>query len=330
MELNAGSAFGAAALAVVFGFGAAFWIGSRAFKIRESMGQRTCAWIFTISLAIGLTGLINEYVGMPMQGLRTDYSKVVSYVFINSVLIPLIAWITYIFLSPKERGGQSEKSPTMSSTPVAANISTKVAPIQHNDAVGKVGRFAMEKHSSDTTKEPTLAQWEAARIEYDSVSRHGGLWAKLFSQYEGDETRIRAAYYRIRAAEIAVSPHNKADSGSINKTDGNFDSIEKHLRSRQAIDPNTKKIEIDEGLKERYRNSSDKECIDAAAHSNCDIDFLYPVKYLYNGNYAIEYKGRHKIYSSRESVINAVEVYGRAEIFPHKGWIHDIDSSPTT
>jgi hypothetical protein len=47
--------------------------------------------------------------------------------------------------------------------------------------------------------------WAQAMNEYDSPSRNQGLWAKLFVQFEGEETKIKVAYVKTTAEKLIAA-----------------------------------------------------------------------------------------------------------------------------
>ena len=84
----------------------------------------------------------------------------------------------------------------------------------------KCGSFAATYRSPDGGKGPQRAQdlreqptaeanelhWTKALAEFDGESRRPGLWARLFAEAGGNETAAKAAYLKVRAAELANEP----------------------------------------------------------------------------------------------------------------------------
>lgn len=65
------------------------------------------------------------------------------------------------------------------------------------------------KPSVETDKKSELIRnededkfWEMALMEYDGKERNNGLWARLFTQYHGDEKKIKIAYIEERAKRL--------------------------------------------------------------------------------------------------------------------------------
>ncbi len=63
---------------------------------------------------------------------------------------------------------------------------------------------AVDPESALPTVEVTDAHWEMALNEYEHGQRNDGLFARLFTECEGDEARIKAAYLKERSRAIAV------------------------------------------------------------------------------------------------------------------------------
>lgn len=68
--------------------------------------------------------------------------------------------------------------------------------------------FTQSTNLSSTTGMPSSQEyseddlWEQALNEYDGSARKQGLWARLFSESEGNETLVKANYLRIRVDEM--------------------------------------------------------------------------------------------------------------------------------
>ena len=60
--------------------------------------------------------------------------------------------------------------------------------------------FAASATTTSTTAPDDL--WAKALTEYESSSRNQGLWARLFSEAQGNETLIKANYLRVRVDEM--------------------------------------------------------------------------------------------------------------------------------
>ena len=52
--------------------------------------------------------------------------------------------------------------------------------------------------------------WNQAIDEFEGGSRNRGLYAKLFAETQGDESKVKAKYIEIRATEINESPDFKS------------------------------------------------------------------------------------------------------------------------
>lgn len=49
---------------------------------------------------------------------------------------------------------------------------------------------------------PDERYWAAAIAEFDSAARRAGLWARVFSEAQGDEALAKANYLKARTAEL--------------------------------------------------------------------------------------------------------------------------------
>ena len=56
------------------------------------------------------------------------------------------------------------------------------------------------------------SHWEAAISEYETQARKKGLYAQLYSECDGDETKIKARYLAVRAADFAREEGERADN----------------------------------------------------------------------------------------------------------------------
>jgi hypothetical protein len=74
---------------------------------------------------------------------------------------------------------------TQAATPLTHSVTPSSTMVMSNS----------QEHSDDDL-------WEQALNEYDSSARKQGLWARLFSESEGNETLVKANYLRIRVDEM--------------------------------------------------------------------------------------------------------------------------------
>jgi hypothetical protein len=140
--------------------------------------------------------------------------------------------------------------------------------------------------------EPLTEDWESALMEFDGDMRVKGLWAKVFSENNGDENKSKAQYIKIRASEIAIVRRKK----------------------------------IEEGRANRYAQASNEMCIRNSAITQMQANGNFPVYRLANGNFAIYASWKYKIYSDYESVQKALVMYSKCELFSREGFVEDIAS----
>ena len=54
--------------------------------------------------------------------------------------------------------------------------------------------------------------WAAALQEFDSDKRKTGLWATLYAEFDGNETRAKAAYLKARVGQLCGEPQDQSTS----------------------------------------------------------------------------------------------------------------------
>ena len=62
-------------------------------------------------------------------------------------------------------------------------------------------------HKGRGSNEPDEEMWTKALIEFEGPSRRTGLWAKAFSEAQGNDSAAKAFYLRYRATELAQERH---------------------------------------------------------------------------------------------------------------------------
>lgn len=90
MELNTTSALVTAVISAGIGFGLAFYIERKISASMQKKSQKTLVAIAMISFGYGLMATLNEVVGFPLQGLNIRYDKLVAYVLVNILILPVI------------------------------------------------------------------------------------------------------------------------------------------------------------------------------------------------------------------------------------------------
>lgn len=137
--------------------------------------------------------------------------------------------------------------------------------------------------------------WEKVFKEFESDQRNLGLWARLFSEHEGNETKAKAEYLKIRSEIIrtelkisAATSHHEA----------------KFLAWNDAFD------------------KSEEDCIrnkifnlyEALGHQI----YIFP-----NGKAAYKRLNIFKIYENKDAAIKAVKIYNDTEILGRTGFIRE-------
>lgn len=138
--------------------------------------------------------------------------------------------------------------------------------------------------------------WADIYKEFDSDKRNIGLWARLFSQNEGNETKAKAEYLKVR-----------------------FDSKVKELKEAATSSQETAIA----SSREDYLNRKEEVCIkdkvfDLYTSSGYEV-YVFP-----NGNAAYKRFKIYKIYESKEAAINAIKIYLRTEVVGRTGFIRDL------
>lgn len=90
MELNTTTALLTAVISAGIGFGLAFYLERQINASMQTKFQKTFVTIAMISFGYGLMATLNEVIGFPLQGLRIRYDKLVVYVLVNILILPII------------------------------------------------------------------------------------------------------------------------------------------------------------------------------------------------------------------------------------------------
>lgn len=128
-ELNTTAALSTAALSSAVGFGLAFYIAAKINKGMLSKSQKVWVYVAMTSFGLGLTGVLNEFIGFPLQGLSIRGDKVVQYIFGNILILPpIFLGIAYLLRSrsrkisahsevaTEQQSTQQSQTPTRSTT----------------------------------------------------------------------------------------------------------------------------------------------------------------------------------------------------------------------
>ena len=131
-ELNTTAALSTALLSSAVGFGLAFYIAAKINKGMLSKSQKVWVYVAMTSFGVGLTGVLNEFIGFPLQGLSIRGDKVVQYIFGNILILPpIFLGIAYLLRSRSKKISVSSEVPTEEQsvkrlqTPVTATPTSK-------------------------------------------------------------------------------------------------------------------------------------------------------------------------------------------------------------
>lgn len=122
MEINTSGAFATAAVSSLFGFGLAFFWFEKIKSETSTKTQRILLSIASISIGYGLTFILNEFIGFPLQGLSIRYEKIIGYFIVNVILLPSILGILIWLLQPKQSLNEELKESNKAHQQDAENI----------------------------------------------------------------------------------------------------------------------------------------------------------------------------------------------------------------
>lgn len=160
-------------------------------------------WPIAVCMALmtGSVGVVGSLFAVPMV----------------SWVISCAVWITYLQKSRRVRvtfencikdnevqnQQTSVPSQIIPAQPIlpSPTVSTNVRP----DVVAKTVITPPSLHLQNSSTDSDDYLWEQALYEYDSNTRKQGLYARLFSESEGNETLVKANYLRIRVDEMQQS-----------------------------------------------------------------------------------------------------------------------------
>jgi hypothetical protein len=109
MQINTSAALITALLSAVIGFGIAFFIERKINSQAHTKPQRVLVYIAMTSVGFGLTAIFNELIGFPLQGLSIRYDKLVSYLFANIFVLPIILIVVAKMIGKKDKSVVVEK-----------------------------------------------------------------------------------------------------------------------------------------------------------------------------------------------------------------------------
>jgi hypothetical protein len=263
-------------VSVIVGFYISYVFTKKAIQKASTKTQKALRLIFTISIGIGISGVINELLFYFILDYAIRQDKISMYLIANVLIFPLIAFFGFKL---------ALKFQTTIPIDTAVNTTT-ISPQATNSKVINE-KITIAKDNLEISE----THWESALNEYQSENRKNGLWAKLYSENNGNENLVKAAYIKKRATELSKLAFNPSSIES------DFE-INKNLSSSFCLNNNKFK---------EVRSTK----------------YLRLLK-LMNGSYAVEYGSIYKIYQDELFATNAVNTFERTEVFPTVGFIENI------
>lgn len=96
-----------------------------------------------------------------------------------------------------------------------------------------------EVKPAHAVQEISDASWSASLGEFDGPHRQAGLWARVFSESNGDENRAKATYLRVRAGQIeqqALSATQETDRAHLAQSNAaNVDRLKNEFVSGKTM-----------------------------------------------------------------------------------------------
>lgn len=212
----------------------AVWIMVGWYGYKDDL-KSIASWMkWLIWIAIGATIFIYLFVG--------DNSNVISLDVKNStaigvaiMLVPKIALYYYC----KMKINESNES-KMTYADDSASINIKVANVQNNKGEDNINFDSSRKDTkiSQIINESEFSNdeifYEKALEEYDK-GRRKGLWIKILSTNEGNETKSKFEYIRVRAKEIQIEHVELKKQKSILIDTARQEQIKKQLLLEEKI-----------------------------------------------------------------------------------------------
>jgi hypothetical protein len=109
MQFNTTTALVTAIISAVIGFGLAFLIERKISSRMHKKSQRVLTSMAMASFGFGLTAFLNEVVGFPLQGLHIRYDKLIGYLLVNILLLPIVLLVIAKLIGSKNNEISTEK-----------------------------------------------------------------------------------------------------------------------------------------------------------------------------------------------------------------------------
>jgi hypothetical protein len=113
-------------------------------------------------------------------------------------------------------------------------------PISNSEVLNSINSFKVDSEKNEKSDEIAnieASSWNQAIDEFEGEARNRGLYAKLFAETQGDESKVKARYIDIRAKEIQSSKTPDVSSSLITSKESNNPSLssEEHTNSQKEI-----------------------------------------------------------------------------------------------
>lgn len=157
---------------------------------------RLLLWFEAIAGVVGFIAMTNDSGMSGLIGFTKDI-----YLLIIAVNLVITYLLFEYFKGQKEFPSfvVNEKIDVNTKVEALENKTTKTSSIQ----------------SLSSTKVSDEDYWESASLEFNSDARKQGLWAKCFSEADGDENKAKALYLRVRAEQLISEAKKALTEGAL-------------------------------------------------------------------------------------------------------------------
>lgn len=210
MEINTAGAFFNAAIAAVIGFGIAFYIERKSESKYSKKSQKNLIRIAALSAGYGLTMIANELLSLPILGLSIRIDKIVFTTLSNVIFIPAtLVFIAKIIGAKKEELHNQNNSDIASINNSTIITQTKNTNSEYNEKTGFV-HYSKEKiQAHPLTDDEINNLYSIALDEAKGNHKIKGLWAKCFSQCDGNSEKATAKYTEERFKQLKSELENE-------------------------------------------------------------------------------------------------------------------------
>jgi hypothetical protein len=148
MQFNSTAALVHAIVSAIIGFGLAFYLERKLSRSMQKKSQKILTSIAMISLGYGLMATLNETVGFPLQGLQTRYDKLLSYILVNILILPIVLLAIAKMIGLKNKAVEVDIDVGIQSNKIGGNLFKYFLMLSGVLSVAYFGYFAMEKNST--------------------------------------------------------------------------------------------------------------------------------------------------------------------------------------